>query len=133
MLQTRLVQVRPPQQSAVEVHVWPGPMHAERQRVFVEPATAPHTGALSQQPPALKPDVQPWSAQPVPLMASQRPRRQPRPSQQSVSAPQELPSPPQMPRQTLPARFPLAVQYGASAQHPPCAKPCVQVEYAQNG
>lgn len=128
VLQTRLEQVRPPQQSAVEVHVWPGPMQAERQRVLVEPATAPHTGALSQHPPAAKPEVQPWSAQPAPVRGSQRPRRQERPSQQSVSAPQELPSFPQMPRHAFPARLPLAMQYGASAQHPPCAKPWVQME-----
>lgn len=128
VLQTRLVQVRPPQQSADEVHVCAGPMHAERQRVLVDPATAPQTGELSQQPPAPKPEVQPWSAQPLPVMASQRPRRQPSPSQQSVSAPQELPSPPQMPRHTLPARLPVAVQYGASAQQPPCAKPWLQME-----
>ncbi len=59
VLHTRLVHVRPPQQSAEEVQVCAGPMQAERQRVFVEPATAPQTGELSQQPPALKPEVQP--------------------------------------------------------------------------
>lgn len=110
VLHWRLVHVLPPQQSVVLVHVWPGPMHAERHLVAVEPATAPHTGELSQHPPAPKPAVQLCSAQPVPLIASHRPRRQDSPSQQSVSAPQAFPSPPQMPRQTRPARFPVAVQ-----------------------
>lgn len=54
--QTRLVQARLPQQSALLVQVAPGPMQAVRQRVGLG-AMAPQTGADSQQPPAPKPEV----------------------------------------------------------------------------
>jgi hypothetical protein len=129
---TPLVHAAPPQQSAELVQVPVALTQAVRHLVAV-PETAPQTGEDSQQPPWPKPDVHVASAQPVAFAASQRPRRHMSPSQQSVSAPHELPSPPHTPRQTLPARFPVAVQYGASAQHPPCANPCVQIEYAQKG
>jgi hypothetical protein len=122
------VHVRLPQQSAFVVQFWLGPTHAVRHLPVVLPVAIAHTGADSQQPPLPKLAVHDWSAQPLPVAASQRPRRQLRPVQQSVSAPHELPSPPQMPRQALPARLPVAVQYGASAQQPPCAYPCVQIE-----
>lgn len=127
-LHTPPVHVRAPQQSASPVHAPPPGTHAARHFGGVPAAAAPHTGDDSQQPPAAKPAVHACSPQPVPWTASQRPRRQPSPVQQSVSALHAPPSIPQMPRHTLPWRLPLAVQYGASAQQPPCAKPCVQIE-----